>query len=93
MTLPPDERVIDPDAPQYNATLVRREDMTDDLAYFWVKYDGDPVPFEPGQYMTTGVFADGKMWLRAGTSSTSGWSRSSGSRRCSGACRSDTGCG
>jgi ferredoxin--NADP+ reductase len=59
-----DQRVIDPDAAQYNATLVRRVDMTDDLAYFWVKFDGEPTPFDPGQYMTTGVFADGKLWQR-----------------------------
>jgi ferredoxin-NADP reductase len=64
MTLPDDERVIDPDAPQYNATLVRRVDHTHDLAYVWVKFDGEPVPFEPGQYMTIGVFADGKLWQR-----------------------------
>ena len=64
MTPPSDERVIDDEAPQYNATLVRRVDMTDDLAYCWVKYDGDPVPVEPGQYMTTGVYADGKLWPR-----------------------------
>ena len=37
MTLPDDQRVIDPAAPQYNATLVRRVDITDDLAYFWVQ--------------------------------------------------------
>jgi len=59
-----DPRVIDPAAPQYNATLVRRVDMTDELAFFWVKFDGEPTPFEPGQYMTTGVFADGKLWQR-----------------------------
>jgi len=65
MTLPiDDQRVIDADAPQYNATLVRRVDHTDDLAYFWVKFDEAPTPFEPGQYMTTGVFADGKLWQR-----------------------------
>ena len=64
MILPDDERVIDTDAEQYNATLVRRVDITDDLAYFWVRYDGEPVPFESGQYMTTGVFADGKLWQR-----------------------------
>jgi ferredoxin--NADP+ reductase len=64
MTLPNDERVIDASAPQYNATLVRRVDQTDDLAYFWVKFGGEPVPFEPGQYMTIGVFADGKLWQR-----------------------------
>ena len=64
MTFPNDERVIDAAAPQYNATLVRRVDHTDDLAYFWVKFDGEPVPFEPGQYMTIGVVADGKLWQR-----------------------------
>ena len=62
--LPVDDRVIDPSAPQYNATLVRRLDMTDDLACFWIRYDAEPVPFEPGQYMTAGVFADGKLWQR-----------------------------
>jgi ferredoxin--NADP+ reductase len=65
MILPIDDpRVIDAGAPQYNATLVRRVDHTDDLAYFWVKFDEEPTPFEPGQYMTTGVFADGKLWQR-----------------------------
>lgn len=59
-----DDRVIDPDAPQYNATLVRRVDQTDDLAYFWVKFDGDPTPFDSGQYMTIGAFADGRLWQR-----------------------------
>ncbi|MBI2782068.1 MAG: hypothetical protein HYX55_09780 [Chloroflexi bacterium] len=59
-----DERVIDPSAPQYNATLVKRVDLNQDLAYFWVKFEGEPTPFEPGQYMTTGVFADGKLWQR-----------------------------
>lgn len=59
-----DTRVIAEDAPQYNATLIRRVDHTSELASFWVKLDGDPVPFEPGQYMTIGVFADGKLWQR-----------------------------
>jgi ferredoxin-NADP reductase len=59
-----DERQIHPAAEQYNARLVRRIDQTDDLAYFWVKYYGEPVPFEPGQYMTIGVFADGKLVQR-----------------------------
>jgi len=59
-----DQRVIDPDAPAYNATLVRREDLTPDLAYFWVRFDGQPTPFEPGQYMTTGVVTDGKLLQR-----------------------------
>jgi ferredoxin-NADP reductase len=55
---------IDPAAPQYNARLVRREDETDSLAYFWVRFDGDPTPFEPGQYMTIGVMVDGKIIQR-----------------------------
>jgi ferredoxin--NADP+ reductase len=55
---------IDPDAPQYNARLVRREDETDSLAYFWVRFDGDPTPFEPGQYMTIGVMVGGKIVQR-----------------------------
>ena len=59
-----DTRVIEPDAPIYNATLVRREDHTDELAYFWVRFDGDPTPFAPGQYMTTGVVVDGKLLQR-----------------------------
>jgi len=59
-----DERVIDADHESYNATLVRRVDETADLAYFWVRFDREPTPFEPGQYMTTGVIADGKMLQR-----------------------------
>jgi ferredoxin-NADP reductase len=55
---------IDPDAPQYNARLMRREDETDSLSYFWVRFDGDPTPFEPGQYMTIGVIVDGKIVQR-----------------------------
>jgi ferredoxin/flavodoxin---NADP+ reductase len=55
---------IDPEAAQYNARLVRREDETDSLAYFWVRFDGDPTPFEPGQYMTIGVMVDGKIVQR-----------------------------
>jgi ferredoxin--NADP+ reductase len=57
-------RAIDPDAPVYNASLVRREDETDSLSYFWVRFDGDPTPFEPGQYMTIGVMADGRILQR-----------------------------
>ena len=56
--------VVDPVAPQYNASLVRRVDETPSLAYFWVRFDGDPSPFESGQYMTIGVFADGKLVQR-----------------------------
>ena len=59
-----DTRVIEPDSPIYNARLVRREDETSDLAYFWVKFDGEPVHFEPGQYLTIGVVVDGKLLQR-----------------------------
>ena len=59
-----DPRVIAPDAPQYNATVVRRVDMHESLAYFWVKFDGEPTPFLPGQYMTIGVFADERIVQR-----------------------------
>ena len=59
-----DPRVIEPEAPQYNATLIRRVDQHESLAYFWVKFDGDPTPFEPGQYMTIGVLVDGRIVQR-----------------------------
>jgi ferredoxin/flavodoxin---NADP+ reductase len=59
-----DPRIVEPEAPQYNASLVRREDMTESLGYFWVRYDGEPTPFEPGQYMTIGVMVDGKIVQR-----------------------------
>jgi ferredoxin-NADP reductase len=52
-----DERVILPEAPQYNASLVARTDETESLGYFVVRFDGDATPFESGQYMTIGVFA------------------------------------
>jgi ferredoxin--NADP+ reductase len=53
-----DERVIVPDAPQYNAALVRREDATESLSTFWVRFDAEPTPFVAGQYMTIGVFVE-----------------------------------
>jgi ferredoxin--NADP+ reductase len=59
-----DPRVIEATAPQYNATLVRRDDMTDSLATFWVRFDGEPTPFEAGQYMTIGVMVDGRIVQR-----------------------------
>ena len=43
----PPRRVIQREAPQYNARLVRREDETESLAYFWVEFDGEPTPFVP----------------------------------------------
>ncbi|MGZ3586983.1 MAG: FAD-binding oxidoreductase [Candidatus Limnocylindrales bacterium] len=59
-----DPRVISLESDQYNARLIRRIDQNEELGYFWVKYDGAPVPFEAGQYMTIGVFADGKLVQR-----------------------------
>ncbi len=59
-----DPRTIDPEAPQYNATLVRREDQHGSLAYFWIRFDDEPTPFEPGQYMTIGVMVDGRIVQR-----------------------------
>lgn len=56
--------VIATDDERYNASLVRRVDQHESLAYFWVRFDGDPTPFEPGQYMTIGVFVDGKIVQR-----------------------------
>jgi ferredoxin--NADP+ reductase len=58
------DRVIEPDAAVYNARLVRRVDENDSLAYFWVRFDGDPTPFESGQYMTIGIMVEGKLVQR-----------------------------
>jgi ferredoxin--NADP+ reductase len=55
---------VEPEAEVYNARLIRRVDETDSLAYFWVRFDGDPTPFEPGQYMTIGVMANGRILQR-----------------------------
>ncbi len=59
-----DKRVIDIFDDQYNATLVYRENLNEDLAYFRVKLDGPAIPFLSGQYMTTGVITDEKMLQR-----------------------------
>jgi len=59
-----DTRAIEIEHEAYNARLIKRVDHTDDLATFWVKFDGEPTPFEPGQYMTIGVYADGKIVQR-----------------------------
>ena len=59
-----DTRVISLASEHYNARLVRRVDEGSDLAYFWVRYDGPPVRFEPGQYMTIGVYADDRLVQR-----------------------------
>ena len=56
--------VIAADDERYNASLIRRVDQHESLAYFWVRFDEEPTPFEPGQYMTIGVFVDGKIVQR-----------------------------
>jgi ferredoxin/flavodoxin---NADP+ reductase len=56
--------IVEPEDERYNASLVRRVDQHESLAYFWVKFDGEPTPFEPGQYMTIGVFVDGRIVQR-----------------------------
>jgi ferredoxin-NADP reductase len=56
--------VIATDDERYNAALVSRVDQHDSLGYFWVKFDGEPTPFESGQYMTIGVFVDGRIVQR-----------------------------
>ena len=61
---PPAPGVIEPEDERYNASLIKRLDQHESLAYFWVKFDGEPTPFEPGQYMTIGVFVDGKIVQR-----------------------------
>jgi ferredoxin-NADP reductase len=48
------------DDERYNASLVTRSDETESLGYFTVKFDGEATPFEPGQYMTIGVFTEGE---------------------------------
>ncbi len=63
-TTPAAPGVIEREAPQYNAHLVRREDETESLAYFWVRFDGEATPFEAGQYMTIGVMVDGRIVQR-----------------------------
>ena len=52
--------VIATEDERYNAALVSRVDQHDSLAYFWVRFDAEPTPFEPGQYMTIGVFVEGE---------------------------------
>jgi ferredoxin-NADP reductase len=62
--LAPPARAIEPDAPQYNAALVRREDQHESLGYFWVRMDDEATPFLAGQYMTIGVMVDGRIVQR-----------------------------
>jgi ferredoxin--NADP+ reductase len=59
-----DTRVIESDNPAYNASIVARKDQHESLCYVWVKFDGEPTPFLSGQYMTIGVFVDGRIVQR-----------------------------
>lgn len=59
-----DDRPIAPESTLYNAVLTRRVDQTASLAFFWVAYRGDPVDFQPGQYLTIGVESNGKLIQR-----------------------------
>jgi ferredoxin-NADP reductase len=63
-TQPQDAPAIERDAEAYNASLVRRVDEGDSLASFWVRFDGEPTPFEAGQYMTIGVKVGERMVQR-----------------------------
>src|SRR5262245_15500276 len=56
--LTPEGAPILADEERYNASLVRREDATESLATFWVRFDGEATPFTAGQYMTIGVFTE-----------------------------------
>jgi ferredoxin--NADP+ reductase len=57
-------RPISPDSPHYNARITRRVDLTESLAFIWVKYDTDAIDFEPGQYLTIGCESNGKLTQR-----------------------------
>jgi ferredoxin-NADP reductase len=59
-----DDRPIEPESAFYNARLTERVDLTESLAFMWVRFDGDPVDFEPGQYLTIGVESNGKLVQR-----------------------------
>jgi ferredoxin--NADP+ reductase len=59
-----DEREIVAEDERYNASLVRRDDQHESLAYFWVRFDDEPTPFETGQYMTIGVFVGDRIVQR-----------------------------
>ena len=59
-----DERPIAAESAHYNAHVSRRVDLTESLAFFWVRYNEEPVAFEPGQYLTIGVESNGKLLQR-----------------------------
>ena len=98
--------IIQREAPQYNAAPRPARGRDRILAYFWVEFDGEPTPFEPGQYMTIGVMVDDRIVQRpysvasppavAGTDGYEFYVRlvQGGTfTRCCGTCRSGKGCG
>jgi ferredoxin-NADP reductase len=50
--------------PVANATLVGRDDLTDQVARFRVRPDDGPRPFVPGQYFSLGLSVDGSLVQR-----------------------------
>ena len=58
------DRPIASESRFYNARVTRRVDLTESLAFIWVSFDGDIVPFEPGQYLTIGLESNGKLVQR-----------------------------
>ncbi|HEV8054231.1 MAG: hypothetical protein H0X16_08230 [Chloroflexi bacterium] len=58
------DRPIAAESTFYNAVVSRRVDLTESLAFVWVRYTGEPVAFEPGQYLTIGVESNGKLVQR-----------------------------
>jgi ferredoxin--NADP+ reductase len=44
--------------------MSQRVDLTDSLAFIWVKFNGEPVDFAPGQYLTIGCESNGKLVQR-----------------------------
>lgn len=59
-----DERPIADESAAYNSRLVRRVDLTESLCYVWVRMNGQPIAFEPGQYLTIGVESNGRIIQR-----------------------------
>lgn len=64
MPEPPVTPRIAEHSPHYNGRVVAREDLTGSLAFFRVRFDGDPRPFLPGQYLTVGLASEDRLIQR-----------------------------
>ncbi|HEX2755394.1 MAG TPA: FAD-binding oxidoreductase [Candidatus Limnocylindrales bacterium] len=53
-----------------NARIVEREDLTDSIARFVVRPDGELARVEPGQYLTLGLVIDGRLLQRPYSTAT-----------------------